>query len=147
MNLMARGERTKRVQCSEFCFWIFVLILFCIESILNSKCKAHISCFHFDIFLPSFLPSFLILKQHDSKGKSSSNSQHLTTSSNGSNAQRGNEASSTKKKSKKKKKKKKKDAASEDLWAQWLTHYFGFNDGMTIAQLRVSKSWMLSLCA
>ena len=75
------------------------LILLCIDSNLNSKCQAHISCFHFDIFLPSFL----ILKQHDSKGKSSSNSQHLTTSSNGSNAQRGSEASSKKKKSKKKK--------------------------------------------
>ena len=77
------------------------LILFCIDSNLNSKCQAHISCFHFDIFLPSFL----ILKQHDSKENSSSNSQHLTTSSNGSNAQRGSEASSKKKKSKKRKKK------------------------------------------
>ena len=75
------------------------LILFCIDSNLNSKCQAHISCFHFDIFLPSFL----ILKQHDSKENSSSNSQHLTTSSNGSNAQRGSEASSKKKKRKKKK--------------------------------------------
>ena len=75
------------------------LILFCIDSNLNSKCQAHISCFHFDIFLPSFL----ILKQHDSKENSSSNSQHLTTSSNGSNAQRGSEASSKKKKRKEKK--------------------------------------------
>ena len=85
-------------------FWILLLNL-CSHSVLyriNFKFKMQSSyiMFPFDIFLPSFL----ILKQHDSKGKSSSNSQHLTTSSNGSNAQRGSEASSKKKKSKKKKK-------------------------------------------
>ena len=91
MNLMARGRNGYNVLN-------FVLI----DSNFNSKCQAHISCFHFDIFLSSFL----ILKQHDSKENSSSNSQHLTTSSNGSNAQRGSEASSKKKKSYKKKKRK-----------------------------------------
>ena len=89
--------------------FLALLLKLCSHSVLyrfNFKCKMRSSYIMFPFrYLPSFLPSFLILKQHDSKGKSSSNSQHLTTSSNGSNAQRGSEASSKKKKSKKRKKK------------------------------------------
>ena len=126
-------------------FWILLLKL-CSHSVLyriNFKFKMQSSYIMFPFrYIPSFLPSFLSnFETAWQQGKSSSNSQHLTTSSNGSNAQRGSEASSKKKKIKKKKM----DAASEDLWAQWLTHYFGFNDGMTIAQLRVSKSWVLPM--